>query len=399
MGVHPSAPPVERQVPKSPRPDRNLATPFARSRSSPNLPDRKPETRPACFPLMMPRADTAVPVNTIHLINPMWDCAGSEWRTYELYRQLSPHARVRLWSQAVPSELFTRLVPIRRIRPLRLSFPRGGTMVFVGVYARIGRWLRFARPRRTILVYNTDVPGLYTQQMAWVERVTGRRPEAVFASAWLRQSVGGEGPVQVSPLDLTRFAPAASAAGERPFTVGRHSRDSAKKHHQADPALYQRLAAAGMRVRILGGTVLAPQLAGSGERIELLPLNTVPPADFLRSLDCFYYRTSAGFREPHGRVVQEAMACGLPVVAHRDGGYAAYIEHGRNGFLFETDAEAWDILIRLRDDVPLRLRVGAAARRTIEELFSPAAEREVLDFYLRGGPSAAVRPAAALAHS
>jgi hypothetical protein len=41
-----------------------------------------------------------------------------------------------------------------------------------------------------------------------------------------------------------------------------------------------------------------------------------------------------------GRVVTEAMACGLPVVCHESGGYAEIIEHGRNGFLFDTQQEA-----------------------------------------------------------
>jgi glycosyltransferase involved in cell wall biosynthesis len=312
----------------------------------------------------------------------MWDCAGSEWRTYELFRQLSSAATVRIWSQSRPAPQFTALAPIRRIRPGLLRFPFGGTIVFVGVYARIGRWLRFARPRRVVVVYNTDAPLQYTRYTRQIERATGLRPEFVFASAWLRQSVGGTGPVEISPIDLQRFTPASTPAAARPFTVGRHSRDSAKKHHRTDPALYERLAANGCRVRLLGGTVLGPALGSRPGIAELLPLNAEPAETFLHSLDCFYYRTSDNFREPHGRVVQEAMACGLPVVAHRDGGYATYIEHGRNGFLFEKQDEAFALLLELRNDHGLRQRLGTAARATVESLFSPAERERMRRFYL-----------------
>lgn len=322
-------------------------------------------------------------MNTIHLINPMWECAGSEWRTYELSRLLAPRARVHVWSQARPSAHFQALLPIRRIRPELLRFPMGGTLVFVGVYARIGRWLHFARPRRTVVVYNTEAPLQLERQVRHIVRCTGRAPELVFASDWLRRSVGGEGPVQVSPIDLGRFSPVSEHHRQsRPFTIGRHSRDAAKKHHPTDPELYRRLAAEGIRVRALGGTVLASELGLETGVAELLPLNAERPEEFLRSLDCFYYRTSDGFREPHSRGVQEAMACGLPVVAHRNGGYAEYLDHGRNGFLFDTPEEAAALILRLRADPALRRQVGAEARATVEHLFSPSGLEQVVEFYL-----------------
>lgn len=317
---------------------------------------------------------------TIHLVNPMWDTAGSEWRTYELYRQLSPHARVRIWSTGRPSPVFTALAPIRRIRPTLLHFPWGGTIVFVGVYARIRRWIHFARPRRIILLYNTNVPEQLERQIRHVQRGRSIPIEVAYASEWLRASIGRPGPVQVSPIDLNRFTPAGHGSTKGTFTIGRLSRDTAKKHHPGDPALYQRLSAVGVRVRILGGTVLAS--AGTPPPgVELLPINTLQPDVFLRSLDCFYYRTSDEFREPHGRVVHEAMACGLPVVCHRNGGYADYIDHGRNGFLFDTEDEAFALLTALQQDSALRQRVGAAARATVAELFSPSALQSLVSFY------------------
>jgi glycosyltransferase involved in cell wall biosynthesis len=79
----------------------------------------------------------------------------------------------------------------------------------------------------------------------------------------------------------------------------------------------------------------------------------------------------------------EAMACGLPVVCRNRGGYVEVIENGRNGFLFETDSEAFAIIQRLRENRVLGRAIGAAARETIEGLYSPARRRDTVDYYLR----------------
>jgi hypothetical protein len=60
-----------------------------------------------------------------------------------------------------------------------------------------------------------------------------------------------------------------------------------------------------------------------------------------------------------------------PVVCERRGGYCESIESGRNGFLFDDDREAFEILMRLKECPSLRRSVGTAARETVSALFSP----------------------------
>ena len=79
----------------------------------------------------------------------------------------------------------------------------------------------------------------------------------------------------------------------------------------------------------------------------------------------------------------EAMACRLPVVCNSHGGYADWIKHGHNGFLFDTSEQARGILARLVADASLRRRIGLNARATVEDMYSPAAEAERLAFYLK----------------
>ena len=69
----------------------------------------------------------------------------------------------------------------------------------------------------------------------------------------------------------------------------------------------------------------------------------------------------------------EAGALGLPMVASLIDPFAGVIVHGENGFL-AGNAAAWiDELEHLVEDVPLRRRLGDAARRTVEERYSPSA--------------------------
>ena len=77
------------------------------------------------------------------------------------------------------------------------------------------------------------------------------------------------------------------------------------------------------------------------------------------------------------------MACGLVVVCHKRGGYAEWIEDGQNGFLFDTQQEALETLLKLKEDPALREKVGREARRTAEELFSREVRSEIIEFYLR----------------
>jgi glycosyltransferase involved in cell wall biosynthesis len=299
----------------------------------------------------------------IHLINPLWDPnGGADWRTMETWRLLCDAADVQVWSEFEPHRRFRDVCPILRIRPWRLAFPRGGTLVFVGTYFRVGHWVRMARARRTVILYNTDQPDRLAKNLGRIAHA-GPRPEIVYTSHALRRRHGGTGPVLESPIDVTRFRPTGATHPPRPFTVGRLSRDLRSKHHDEDAALGRALASAGCAVRILGGTCLAPELADA-PGIELLAAGAEDPAVFLRSLDCFVYRTSARWFEAYGRVVMEAMATGLPLVASRRGGYADQLREGDNALLFDTTAEALERVLAVRADQALAARLAFGARRT-----------------------------------
>jgi len=323
----------------------------------------------------------------IHLINPLWNTAGgSEWRTLTLFDELRDLSKVTLWSEYEPAPEIVHRYPVKRIEQKRLRFPKTGTLVFVGVYFPVGAWIRYARPRRTILIFNTSNPVKLSERQRQLAVNGHRNVEIVYASEMVRRLAHHPGSVEVSPIDIGRFVPSASkpsGSTSDGFTIGRLSRAAREKHHPADPNLYRRLVKHGFHIKIMGATPTLKRKLGHSRSVTLLPADAREPHLFLQSLDCFFYRTSREWPEPWGRVVTEAMACGLPVVCHNRGGYVDVIDHGRNGFLFDTQQEALELLLRLKADQALRESIGKAARDTSEKLFSPASRRELVQFYLQ----------------
>jgi glycosyltransferase involved in cell wall biosynthesis len=320
----------------------------------------------------------------IHIVQQFTNAfGGTEIHALNLYDVLRRHGDVRLWSEFDPDPRLMQGHPIELIRPKRLAFPKTGTMVFCGACWYVGPWLEYTAPRRIIVLHNYP----HDSYKTWLQRA--RRPwmpriEWLFASEQMKAQTDLEGIVEPSPIDLQRFRPAdrPGPVPGQPFTVGRLSRDVPEKFHEDDPALYTQLAEAGVRVRIMGGLGLRDRLPAH-PLIELWPAGAQPPEVFLQGLDAFIYRTRSDWFEAFGRVVLEAMACGLPVVADQRGGYAEQVRPGDNGFLTNGNEEALRDVLLLRADSDFRRRVGAAARATAQTLYGEGLPREMIDFYLR----------------
>ncbi len=144
-------------------------------------------------------------------------------------------------------------------------------------------------------------------------------------------------------VDLTSFTPAPWPEGP-PYRIGIVANFALFKRHED----FLRMAAEMLKTRQdMEFWIVGDDTEGSGRRavLETLAreLGIAPYARFLghrgdipdimRQLHVLVVPSQF---EPFGRVVIEAMACGRPVVASRDGGIPEIIEEGLSGYLVEV---------------------------------------------------------------
>ncbi|MBX9849643.1 MAG: glycosyltransferase [Rhodocyclaceae bacterium] len=317
----------------------------------------------------------------IHIVTSLRGISGAESHSSTLSRLLQKHgADARLWSDR--SSPYVKHYGGQAINAFAKQFPRGGTLVLVGTYLSLDPWLDHVKPSRLILVcINSDADMLYGM-LSRLKRPGLPDVEMVYVSERLCDTMRIPGRVCPELMDLETFAPATEPAGsdKGPIRIGRLSRDDPSKHHAEDPSLYKLLAWEGLELAIMGGTCLDAAM-GSTANISLLPAGALPAPDFLRSLDIFFYRTGE-WQEPSGRVVMEALSCGLPVVAHVSGGYTDWIQHGKNGFLFQHQEEAHLHLRHLAEDSALRRAMGIEARASALKLAGASAAAEYFAWLL-----------------
>jgi mannosylfructose-phosphate synthase len=90
--------------------------------------------------------------------------------------------------------------------------------------------------------------------------------------------------------------------------------------------------------------------------------------------------------EPFGMTCQEAMACGVPVVASRYGGIRTVLTNNKDGILIDPkdQDEFVRVMVRLLTDEAWRKEIGKAASELARGRFSwEAIARQHLDFYSR----------------
>jgi glycosyltransferase involved in cell wall biosynthesis len=190
------------------------------------------------------------------------------------------------------------------------------------------------------------------------------------------------GPMAVIPqfgVDLEVFRPVARAPVEgRPFVVGyagRLVRDKGvdlllRAAAELRPEIHLRIVGGGPEAGVLHR--LAEAL-GLSARVTWRPLvpSVQMPAE-LAQLDCLVLpsRTRPNWKEQFGRVLIEAMACGVPVIGAESGEIPNVI--GEAGWLFpEGDAPALAARLRqLWQQPEARASLGALGRQRAQALYS-----------------------------
>ncbi|HSC97863.1 MAG TPA: tetratricopeptide repeat protein, partial [Casimicrobiaceae bacterium] len=187
-------------------------------------------------------------------------------------------------------------------------------------------------------------------------------------------------PVEYPWVDASLLA-VAPPENNAVITVGRQGPAVASEDHPNDPALYRALLVDGHRVRVPPTPFLqrafrddAPESRPEfhSERSDGRP-DAIP--------DVVFYRGRPSSRGGADARILAAMAAARPVVVFALGLHAQeWIEHGKSGFVVDTEDDARRCINALARDQSLRQAAGAAARRAAAALLF-AQRRRARAFY------------------
>jgi glycosyltransferase involved in cell wall biosynthesis len=208
------------------------------------------------------------------------------------------------------------------------------------------------------------------------------------SAAQLARAWGARGEVDLVPPAVPSWQDAPSSAGgeRRPFTVGYAGRLLERKGLE-DLLAAVRTLEAPVEMLLIGNGEMRDQLEGQaipGSRLRVLDgLTHDRMASGYAQLDVLVVpsHTTPTWKEQFGRVIVEALWCGVPVVGSDSGEIPWLIDLTGGGLVFpEGDVEALaGALNRLRLSASLRDQLASTGRAAVERLFSVPAATDRLE--------------------
>jgi glycosyltransferase involved in cell wall biosynthesis len=207
------------------------------------------------------------------------------------------------------------------------------------------------------------------------------------SAAELVRKWGARGEVGLAPPAIPSWRDGATdAVGGRPFTVGYAGRLVERKGIDDLLAAVRRLEAP-VEMLLIGNGELHDRLEGQpvpGSRLRILDdLTHDQMGSGYARLDVLVVpsHTTATWKEQFGRVIVEALWCGVPVVGSDSGEIPWLIELTGGGLVFpEGDVEALAMTLgRLRASPRLRQELADTGRAAVEKLFSVPAATDRLE--------------------
>lgn len=203
-----------------------------------------------------------------------------------------------------------------------------------------------------------------------------------FTRTWVQRYWRRDSEILTPPVDVEAFAPAPDGKRKMILNVGRFFAGSHNKKHLEMVAAFKRMVDGGLRdweLHLAGNLMPEPMHTEYLDRVNReaqgypVVLHVNAPFNELQRLygEAAIYWHASGLgedeaREPmksehFGITTVEAMAAGCAPVVIAKGGQPEIVQHGRNGFLWQSLPELQSLTLRLIHDPALRERLAAAA--------------------------------------
>lgn len=302
----------------------------------------------------------------------------------ELVKELESYGAIHYQLPVHKKSLFTALFSIRRLKEII----RKEKIDVVHARSRVPAWAAYFAARSTGRAFVTTCHGYYAKHpfsyvMGWAKRVI------VISQVIGRHMIDDFGVsfdnIRLIPrsVDLGKFkysCPVEKRGKE--FNVGIIGRITPIKGHldfiKAMAKVYKAVPnlkiwivgdASGMRQAYKEQVEILTKRLGLWQATQFLGTQRDVPA-ILSSLDLVVLATTT--HEAFGRVIVEAQACGVPVVATRVGGVIDIIEDEKTGLLVSAqDPSAMaEAAIRIYEDVDLAGRLSRNAYKKVKDRYA-----------------------------
>lgn len=257
------------------------------------------------------------------------------------------------------------------------AVPRGGIHVYAGVDFDCAGWIERADAERVIVFCQSAAPTRYLDQLRSLARDGARALELVFVSRAMANRFGPGHAVLPPLLDVATFEPASTREpivydewlieAPVPWPVGIVGQNMRSPCEPTDGDLVRTLGGIAGHLHIYDPGGFRYLLGGSATT-RFFERRSAGLEAFLAGLRCYVHRTAVWWQETAGRELYGAMALGLPVLCPRDSIHAERIEHGVDGFLYQSDDEAARYVSDLRRAPAMAAAVGRAARAKVRTL-------------------------------
>jgi glycosyltransferase involved in cell wall biosynthesis len=230
-------------------------------------------------------------------------------------------------------------------------------------------------------------PGKAAKLTALAARVTvGNEHLAAWARA---RSAPDRVTVVPSTIDTGLYVPMDRAPNPRPVIGWTGSATTVAHLRPLLPALARLKREVDFELRVIGGTVRA-----DGLEVRNVAWSAGTEVDDLRGLDIglMPLPDDEWSRGKCGMKALQYMALGIPPVVSPVGANTAIVRHGENGMHASSDGEWIASLAALARDPALRARLGAAARRTVEDAYSARVQAPRMAQVLRAAAAVPRRP-------
>jgi glycosyltransferase involved in cell wall biosynthesis len=170
-----------------------------------------------------------------------------------------------------------------------------------------------------------------------------------------------------STIDTDHYQVRSRAENERPVVGWTGSVTTLPYLTTLMPALRRLRQRQDFELRVIGGRV-----DSDGVETRCVPWHAVTEVEDLRPMDVglLPLPNTEWARGKCGMKALQYMALGIPAVVTPIGANTGIVRDGVNGFWAETENEWVDRLSLLLRDAALRSRLGAEARRTVEQIYS-----------------------------